>query len=408
MPDRIKDKSNERCKRSREEDSDERQEAFTKATCMKFQQLTCDSFPHSPPQTPSGSMSEGQQYNTEVSTHVDLSEPQEHICLERKQKRRSTDVNVNMNDFELIRTLGTGSFGRVHLAKHKTNRNYYAIKALRKTDIVKLKQIEHTKNERKILSTVKHPMMVNLWRTFQDDAHLFMIMDYVPGGELFSILRKSTRFDEAVAQFYAAEVLLIIAYLHSKDIVYRDLKPENILLDRNGHVKLTDFGFAKTVPDITWTLCGTPDYLAPEIIQSKGYGKAVDYWSLGVFIYEMLSGVAPFYDDNQFKLYEKIVACNITWPDYFSEDAKDLLQHLLTTDLTTRFGNLKGGCHDAMNHAWFRNIDFDKLSRLQVKAPYIPNIKGEGDASHFDSYEELGYPYGQPEPDPYRKYFTEF
>ncbi|RCH97932.1 camp-dependent protein kinase catalytic subunit [Rhizopus stolonifer] len=398
----IKDGAIERSKRSREEDEE------AKTTTLKFQQLTCDSFPHSPPQTPSGSLSNEQHDETEMSTHVDLSEQADATCVERNPKRRSTEVQLSLNDFTLIRTLGTGSFGRVHLAQLKSNQGYYAIKALKKTDVVRLKQVEHTRNERAILSNIKYQFAVNLWNTFQDDSYLFMVMDYVPGGELFSFLRKSTKLEEDVAKFYAAEVLLVIAYLHSKDIIYRDLKPENILLDTQGHIKLTDFGFAKVVPDITWTLCGTPDYLAPEVIQSKGYGKTVDYWALGILIYEMLSGVAPFYDDNQFKLYEKIVACNPIYPEYFSDEVKDLLRHLLTPDLTSRYGNLKNGSQDVIQHPWFRNIDFEKMSRCEIKAPYIPDVKGAGDASNFDSYDEHGWHYGQPEPDPYRKYFTEF
>ena len=148
---------------------------------------------------------------------------------------------------------------------------------LKKTQVVKLKQVEHTNDERAMLQAVKHPFLVNLWGTFQDNCNLYMVMDFIEGGELFSLLRKSHRFPNPVAKFYAAEVALAINYLHSQEIIYRDLKPENVLLDRHGHVKITDFGFAKRVEDITWTLCGTPDYLAPEIISSKGYNKSVDW-----------------------------------------------------------------------------------------------------------------------------------
>lgn len=392
----------DKVKRCRDSDVD------SKETCLKFEQLTCESLPHSPPQTPLGSVSKSKDDICELSTHVDLSEKQENLQdIERKPKRRSS-VELNLKNFTLIRTLGTGSFGRVHLAKSNMNQRFYAIKVLRKIDIVKLKQVEHTKNERAILSSVKYSFIVNLWGTFQDDANLYMVMDYVPGGELFSFMRKSIRLQEDVAKFYAAEVLLTIAYLHSQDVIYRDLKPENILLDSEGHIKITDFGFAKVVPDITWTLCGTPDYLAPEIIQSKGYGKPVDYWALGVLIYEMLSGVAPFYDDNQFKLYEKIVACNPVYPKYFSEQVIDLLKNLLTPDLSSRYGNLKNGCQDVIQHPWFQSIDFNKLEKHQIKAPYIPNVNGEGDTSNFDVYDENSTLYGRPEPDPYRKYFTEF
>ncbi|GAA5807244.1 hypothetical protein MFLAVUS_000600 [Mucor flavus] len=392
----------DKSKRSRGEDID------SKETCLKFQQLTCDSFPQSPPPTPLGSVSKGREDIAEVSTHVDLSDKKEDLdTIERKPKRRSS-VELNLKNFTLIRTLGTGSFGRVHLAKSNMNQRFYAVKVLRKADVVRLKQVEHTKNERAILSSVKYTFIVNLWGTFQDDGNLYMVMDYVPGGELFTFMRKCIKLQEDVAKFYAAEVLLTIAYLHTQNVIYRDLKPENILLDAQGHIKMTDFGFAKVVPDITWTLCGTPDYLAPEIIQSKGYGKPVDYWALGILIYEMLSGVAPFFDDNQFKLYEKIVTCKPVYPSYFSEEVVDLLKHLLTPDLSRRYGNLKAGSQDVIDHPWFKSIDFKQLENRQIKAPFIPDVKCEGDASNFDNYEEEKISYGATEPDPYRKYFTEF
>jgi protein kinase A len=168
----------------------------------------------------------------------------------------------------MLRTLGTGSFGRVHLVQSYVNSRYYAIKVLKKTEVVRLKQIEHTNNEKHILESVAHPFLVNMWGTFQDNVNLFMVMDYIPGGELFSVLRRSQRFPDHVAKFYAAEVVLAIEYMHSKNVVYRDLKPENLLIDNQGHIKITDFGFAKHVPDITWTLCGTPDYLGKVMKQN--------------------------------------------------------------------------------------------------------------------------------------------
>ncbi|KAI9300454.1 kinase-like domain-containing protein, partial [Cunninghamella echinulata] len=188
----------------------------------------------------------------------------------------------------------------------------------------------------------------------------------------------------------------------------RDLKPENILLDAKGHIKITDFGFAKYVPDITWTLCGTPDYLAPEIIQSKGYGKAVDYWSLGVLIFEMLAGYAPFYDDNQFKLYEKIVKCEPQYPLFFSNEAKDILSHLLTTNLSCRYGNLKRGYLDIADHVWFKDIDFQKLEQRQVIPPFVPTLKSDDDTSNFDSYPEESASYETDQPDPYRSCFPDY
>ncbi|KAI9018679.1 kinase-like domain-containing protein [Phycomyces nitens] len=319
-----------------------------------------------------------------------------------------TRPKLKLEDFSLLRTLGTGSFGRVHLAQSRHNNRYYAIKVLKKAEVVRLKQVEHTNSEKHILESVSNPFLVNLWGTFQDDANLYMVMDYVPGGELFSVLRKSQRFPDHVVKFYAAEVLLAIEYLHLKDIVYRDLKPENLLLDANGHIKITDFGFAKHVPDNTWTLCGTPDYLAPEVIQSKGYTKAVDWWSLGILIFEMLAGYPPFYDDDHLKLYEKILQGKIRWPAYFDPHAKDLLKRLLTSDLSRRFGNLKGGAEDIKSHRWFDGVDFARIAARQVRAPYIPQIRGEGDASHFDRYPESNERYGLACPDIHRDKFIDF
>ncbi|KAK4515758.1 60S ribosomal protein L35, L29 [Mucor velutinosus] len=323
--------------------------------------------------------------------------------------QRVNRPKLKLDDFNISRTLGTGSFGRVHLIQSKVNARFYAMKVLKKTEVIRLKQVEHTNNEKHILESVAHPFLVNMWGTFQDSNNLYMVMDYVPGGELFSVLRRSQRFPDHVAKFYAAEVILAIEYLHSKDMIYRDLKPENLLLDAQGHIKITDFGFAKYVPDITWTLCGTPDYLAPEIIQSKGYSKAVDWWSLGVLIYEMLAGYPPFFDDDHLKLYEKILACKIKWPTYFDVNGKDLLKRLLTPDLTKRFGNLKAGSEDIKRHGWFTGVDFNRILARQIRAPYVPQIRGEGDASHFDKYPETQEQYGiTGQADPYRNLFPDF
>uniref|UniRef100_A0A1D1XFA4 cAMP-dependent protein kinase n=1 Tax=Anthurium amnicola TaxID=1678845 RepID=A0A1D1XFA4_9ARAE len=331
-----------------------------------------------------------------------------HVYQQSPSIGPSPNTKFLLSDFNICRTLGTGSFGRVHLVQSKHNNKFYAMKVLKKTEVVRLKQVEHTNNEKHILEQVQHPFLVNLWGTFQDSANLYMVMDYVVGGELFSILRKSQRFPDHIAKFYAAEVVLAFEYLHAKDIIYRDLKPENLLLDYNGHIKITDFGFAKYVPDITWTLCGTPDYLAPEIIQSKGYGKAVDWYSLGVLIFEMLAGYPPFYDDDHMKLYEKILSGRIKYPSFFDPMAKDLLKRLLTSDLSKRYGNLKDGSRDIKSHPWFKGIDWDKLGKRELTAPYIPNVSGEGDASNFDIYPEEREPYGKPCNDIHRDKFLSF
>jgi serine/threonine protein kinase len=236
-----------------------------------------------------------------------------------------------------------------------------------------------------------------------------MVMDFIEGGELFSLLRKSHRFPNPVAKFYAAEVCLALDYLHYNNIIYRDLKPENLLLDRHGHIKITDFGFAKEVPDITWTLCGTPDYLAPEVVASKGYNKSVDWWSLGILTFEMLAGHPPFYDPNPMKLYENILAGHVRYPAYFEPQAKDFLQKLLTADLTKRYGNLRNGSRDIMEHAWFGEVNWERLARREIDPPYTPPLKGPaGDAHLFDVYSEDQEPYGQQGPDPYGHLFPAF
>lgn len=228
------------------------------------------------------------------------------------------------------------------------------------------------------------------------------------------------RFPNPVAKFYAAEVTLALEYLHSHQIIYRDLKPENLLLDRHGHLKITDFGFAKEVPDITWTLCGTPDYLAPEVVSSKGYNKSVDWyeirprgfsffehsdknrWSLGILIFEMLCGFTPFWDSGSpVKIYENILRGRIKYPPYLHPDAVDLLSQLVTADLTKRLGNLHGGSEDIKNHPWFAEVTWDRLARKDIDAPYVPPIRGgQGDASQYDKYPEEAEAYGSQGDDP--------
>lgn len=296
-------------------------------------------------------------------------------------------VAWQMLDFELLETLGTGTFGRVKLCRHKSTGQYFAIKILHKSDIIRLKQVEHITSEKNVLAMIDCPFIVRLYKTFQDEYDLYMIQEYVVGGELFSHLRKVGKFPNDVAKFYAAEIILAIEYLHSKNIAYRDLKPENILLDSEGHVKLTDFGFAKVVMDRTWTLCGTPEYLAPEIIQSKGHGKAVDWWALGILIYEMLVGYPPFFDDVPYKIYEKILAGRIEFPRFIDASAKDLIRKLLTTEMK-RLGNLKNAAMDVKRHKWFRGVDWDELYNRMIPSPIPVKISFEGDSRYYETYPE--------------------
>ena len=212
---------------------------------------------------------------------------------------------------------------------------------MKKNAIIKLKQIDHVKSEKKVLSIIEHPFIVNLKGTFQTPSHVYMLLDYACGGELFTLLRREGRFANDVALFFASEIALAFEYLHNMDIAYRDLKPENLLIDKQGHVKITDFGFAKVVPEKTYTLCGTPEYLAPEIIQSKGHNKNVDWWALGVLVFEMLAGYPPFYDDNPLGIYHKIMDGYYEFPPHIEPKARDLVKSFLCADTTTRLGHPK-------------------------------------------------------------------
>eukprot|EP00397_Hematodinium_sp_SG-2012_P034443 GEMP01036946.1.p1 GENE.GEMP01036946.1~~GEMP01036946.1.p1 ORF type:complete len:508 (+),score=109.41 GEMP01036946.1:275-1798(+) len=274
----------------------------------------------------------------------DLRRPADDLVLEE---------DLSVTDFNLGKTVGTGSFGRVRFVAHKATENYYALKILKKSAIIRLKQVEHVIHEKDILKNLKHPFIVNLFGLFQDNRFLYFVLEYVCGGEFFSHLRKVERFDNKTTRFFAAQIASIFVYCHSKDTIYRDLKPENILLAQDGYVKLADFGFAKVVVDRTYTLCGTSEYIAPEVLLNKGHGKPVDWWTLGILIYEMMFGNPPFIDDNPMIVYQKILSEKISFPSFFDTHAKHLVKHLLVGDLKKRYGGLKGGVDDILKHPWF-------------------------------------------------------
>eukprot|EP00041_Stephanoeca_diplocostata_P013677 m.241797 g.241797 ORF g.241797 m.241797 type:complete len:354 (-) comp19425_c0_seq1:360-1421(-) len=299
-----------------------------------------------------------------------------------------TSNTRKLDDYEPCRTLGTGSFGRVMLVKDCSNGRYCALKILEKAKVIRLKQVEHTLSEKKILACIKFPFIVNLLAHFKDNSNLYMVMEFVIGGEMFSVLRAEQKFTEQRTQFYAAQIVLALEYLQHLNVIYRDLKPENLLFDERGYLKITDFGFAKYVEGRTWTLCGTPEYLAPEIILSKGYNRAVDWWALGVLIYEMAAGFPPFWHSQPIKIYEMIVQGKFKSQAHFSKELRDLLKNLLQGDITKRFGMLRNGTNDVKDHKWFSSMDWIALYHRELKPEYVPKVRGAGDASHYDQYEE--------------------
>ena len=266
----------------------------------------------------------------------------------------------------------------------------FALKIMKKLEVVRLKQVEHIRNEKEILQSIAHPFLVTLYAVAQDSRNLYMLLEFIIGGELFTHLRKAGKFENDHGRFYAAQITVGLQYLHedcgTQAIVYRDLKPENLLIDQQGYIKVTDFGFAKRIDDRTWTLCGTPEYLAPEIIQSKGHGKAVDWWAVGVLVFEMLAGYPPFYDENPFGIYQLILAGKIEFPRFVETHARDLVRKLLTADRAKRLGNLKGGGDDVRKHKWFRGLDFIGLFNRCLTAPFVPTVDNEADTAHFEEY----------------------
>lgn len=293
-----------------------------------------------------------------------------------------------LDSFKMIKVIGKGSFGKVFLVREKQTNEMFALKVLKKDNIIKRNQVEHTKTERSVLGYVKHPFIVGLNMAFQSKDKLYFVLDYCAGGELFFHLGKVGKFSEQRACFYAAEITLAIDYVHDLDIVYRDLKPENVLLDSRGHVRLTDFGLSKegisNSSSGANSFCGTPEYLAPEILNRLGHGRAVDWWSLGALLFEMLTGLPPFYCRDREKLFEKIRRGTLEYPKYLSPCAQQILRGLLTKDPQRRLGSGPNDADDVKAQDFFADLNWDKLMKGEVAPPWDPQINGSLDTSQFD------------------------
>ncbi|MFT7797502.1 serine/threonine-protein kinase Sgk1 isoform X1 [Arapaima gigas] len=299
----------------------------------------------------------------------------------------SSNPTAKPSDFNFLKVIGKGSFGKVLLTRHRTDDKFYAVKVLQKKAILKKKEEKHIMSERNVLlKNVKHPFLVGLHYSFQTTDKLYFVLDYINGGELFYHLQRERCFLEPRARFYAAEIASALGYLHSLNIVYRDLKPENILLDSQGHIVLTDFGLCKENIEpngTTSTFCGTPEYLAPEVLHKQPYDRTVDWWCLGAVLYEMLYGLPPFYSRNTAEMYDNILNKPLQLKPNISNAAQHLLEGLLQKDRSKRLG-CNHDFTEIRDHMFFSPINWDDLNAKKLTPPFNPNVSGPNDLRHFD------------------------
>ncbi|KAI0225009.1 Serine/threonine kinase [Massospora cicadina] len=309
----------------------------------------------------------------------------------QKQKPTSKkgQSQVSIQDFHLISVLGRGNFGKVLLAEELSTRNLYAIKVLKKEFIVENNEVEGTRSEKRVFLTAnreRHPFLVGLHSCFQSDASIYFVMEYISGGDLMWHIQRQ-QFTEARARFYAVEVLLALEYFHQNNIVYRDLKLDNILLAADGHIKIADYGLCKenmSFGATTTTFCGTPEFMAPEIILEQPYTRAVDWWAFGVLLYEMILGQSPFHGDDEDEIFDAILEDDILYPYNLARDSVSILQKLLNRDPTKRLG---GGVEDALEvkrHPYFKGVVWEDYLAKRVTPPHIPIIASRTDTSNFD------------------------
>ena len=323
---------------------------------------------------------------------------------------------THKSHFEIDQIVGTGTFGIVRIAEIDLSRPHntkihkpvtlhrlrspsrrrpasylkVAVKQLSKKSILQYNQLPHIENEKSILYKLQSDFIVSLYTHFQDDKYCYFILEYAIGGELFSILRDRTCLSIDDARFYSAEIFLAISYLHSMNVIYRDLKPENIMIDRLGHIKLVDFGFAKQTLTNSWTLCGTPEYLAPEVVMNKGHHTACDWWAFGVLIYEMIAGFPPFHttDNDIFKIYKQIIKAMFHFNAKFDGITKEFVGGLLVVAIPQRLGCGIQGDEEIKFHAFYETVDWKAMQNKSATPPIIPKTAESGDdTKYFDDYD---------------------
>ena len=335
-------------------------------------------------------------YNEKLVPNLSISEPSTNRTSVRTTRSSLDNSNISLKDFTTLKILGKGSYGKVYLVKNINTNKIYAMKILDKQFLLEKNQITHTKTERIALEKLKHPFIVKLNYAFQDFKNLYFITEFLQGGELFYHLRKKSGFKEKAVKFYMSQVLLALEFMHDNNYIYRDLKPENIMIDKQGNIKLTDFGLSKILKpnETTYTLCGTAEYLAPEIIFGKGYDKTCDWFSFGVVIFELFCGYHPFGRKNK-KIDPTIYLRKTYIPEKVGKKAKDLIEKLFVSNPKNRLGYKSAD--EIKNHPFFKDIDFKKVLNKEYKPPFIPQLDNETDLKYFEKIYIIGEPKGEKE-----------
>jgi len=314
-----------------------------------------------------------------------------HTEKYEKSEEPSTEMLTTENEYPKLKELidntkgllGIGAFGRVTLVIDQEKKTSYALKAISKLQVVRNNQEQQILNEKTVMLKLKNTFVVNLNKTYQDNWFLYFLLDACLGGELFTVHRKEGSFDEATSRFFAACVVEGFVHIHEKNVVYRDLKPENLVLDNQGYLRIADFGLSKFLDGFTFTMCGTPDYLAPEIITGKGHGMAVDWWALGVLIYELVASYPPFFDTTMNRTFRRIISCNIKFPKVFSKECIDIITGFLKVRSNRRLGIVRGGAELIRKHPWFSRFRWEMLRKKEMEAPFKCKVRGFDDMSNF-------------------------